>query len=95
METVFHALSFGSTLIKVDDDMLQEEFNRISQSTKAPERLPELLKSLDNDPVSISECLARPTLVRKYLYNQHIRGWRRKLTRKQMYALVISRIEWV
>lgn len=57
--------------IEINDAMLQAELNRMTGSTKAPVRLQELFDALGNDPVTITECLARPTLVRKQLYDRY------------------------
>jgi hypothetical protein len=42
--------------------MLERELERMVRSTRMPERLRELFAALDDDPVLIAECLARPAL---------------------------------
>lgn len=70
--------------IRIDDAMLQAELERMSAATRAPDQLRELYSALDNNPVRVAECLARPTLVRQQLEthyandrNQHapVRAW--------------------
>ena len=58
--------------VDINDALLQAELDRMTGSTKAPVRLQELFDALDNDPVAIAECLARPTLVRKQLYDRYV-----------------------
>src|SRR6266436_5398447 len=46
---------------------LQAEMDRMAQQTKQPEVLRELYEALDNDPLVIAECLARPVLAERTL----------------------------
>jgi len=48
-------------------EQLQAEMNRMAQQTKQPEVLRELFEALDNDPLVIAECLARPVLAERTL----------------------------
>src|SRR5439155_7375423 len=48
-------------------EQLQAEMNRMAQQTKQPEVLRELYEALDNDPLVIAECLARPVLAERTL----------------------------
>jgi len=50
-------------------EMLQAEIERMARDTRAPEQLEQLFAALDNDPFLIAECLARPELARRKLYN--------------------------
>ena len=43
--------------------MLRREIERMARQSRLPERLRELYAALDDDPVLIQECLARPSLV--------------------------------
>src|SRR2546422_2896703 len=47
----------------VTDDSLRQELRRIEQATRFPDRLQQVYKALDDDPMLLQECLARPTLV--------------------------------
>lgn len=58
--------------VTITDAMLQAELARMARSTKAPERLQELFDALGNDPRTIAECLARPALVERRLYNSYV-----------------------
>ena len=57
--------------IKLSKDMLQGEIDRMARDTKDPGRLQELYASLDNNPTSITECVARPNLVNRLLQDQY------------------------
>lgn len=57
--------------IEITEAMLQAELDRMTGSTRAPGRLQELFGALGNDPVTIAECLVRPALVSKQLYNRY------------------------
>ncbi|MCB0031411.1 MAG: hypothetical protein KDE28_26050, partial [Anaerolineales bacterium] len=46
---------------------LQAEINRMAANSQQPEALAALWQTLDNDPVLIAECLARPQLVSRLL----------------------------
>src|SRR5437667_10718802 len=46
-------------------DQLQAEMDRMAKHTKKPEGLRELFEALDNDPLVIAECLARPVLAER------------------------------
>ena len=52
--------------------MLQTELDRIAQNTKAPDRLRALFQVLGNDPRVVAECVARPALVLRRLYNAYV-----------------------
>src|SRR5262249_1165859 len=54
---------------KVTEESLRREAERIARDTRMPNRIRELYASLDNDPVLILECLARPTLVERLTRN--------------------------
>ncbi len=58
--------------IRITDAMLQAELKRIAGNTRDPQRLRELFAALGNDPVAIAECLVRPQLVQKKLYNAYV-----------------------
>ncbi|MBI3447871.1 MAG: hypothetical protein HY049_02960 [Acidobacteria bacterium] len=47
----------------VTDQALQAEMSRIALHTRFPDRLREIYAALDDDPVLVAECLARPVLV--------------------------------
>src|SRR5205823_348862 len=58
-------------------EQLQAEVDRMAQHTRQPEVLRELFEALGNDPVVITECLARPALSERlitnwYTYDQRI-----------------------
>jgi len=57
-------------------EQLQAEVNRIARDSRAPELLRELFTALDNDPLLIAECLARPILVDRLLRNAYARDAR-------------------
>ena len=46
----------------ITPEQLQAEMERMAEHTKQPEVLRELFAALGNDPFTIAECLARPTL---------------------------------
>jgi len=48
---------------------LQAEMERMARSTQRPELLRELFAALDDDPLLIAECLARPILVDRLIQN--------------------------
>lgn len=80
------AKQFG---IELNKEMLQGELDRMARDTKDPKRLKELYASLDNNPTSITECVARPNLVNRLLrkqfsYSQVIHG---ELDRQAQYEL--------
>ena len=56
----------------VTEDALAREVNRIRRTTRMPERLQELFTALDNDPIKIRECLARPVLVSRLVRNFYV-----------------------
>ena len=65
--------------IEISKEMLQGELDRMARDSKDPRRLKELYASLNNNPTSITECVARPNLVNRLLrnqfsYNQAIHG---------------------
>lgn len=47
----------------VTDEMLRREVLRQATRTRMPDRLRELYRTLDDDPLLVAECLARPALV--------------------------------
>jgi len=49
--------------VHVSAEMLQQEVERMARGSRLPDRLKELFAALDNDPLLIMECLARPVLV--------------------------------
>ncbi|HEU5179538.1 MAG TPA: MopE-related protein [Candidatus Polarisedimenticolia bacterium] len=53
----------------VTEEALDREVRRMIRTTRLPERLHELFAALDDDPVKIRECLARPVLVSRLLRN--------------------------
>jgi N-acetylneuraminic acid mutarotase len=53
----------------ITPEALQRELERISRSSRLPDRLHNLDERLGNDPVLIAECLARPVLVRRLTRN--------------------------
>src|SRR5262249_38805310 len=53
----------------VTEEALPREVDRMRRTTRLPERLQELFAALNNDPVKIRECLARPALVSRLLRN--------------------------
>jgi N-acetylneuraminic acid mutarotase len=53
----------------ITPDELQAEMERIASSTKQPAVLRELFEALDNDPLVIAECLARPVLEERLVAN--------------------------
>src|SRR5678816_2543680 len=57
---------WGTTVTAVS---LERELDRIAASTRMPERLIELYSALNNDPVLVLECLARPVLVERLARN--------------------------
>jgi len=61
------ANEFGLELSK---EMLQGELDRMARDTRDPKRLKELFASLSNNPMSITECVARPNLVNRLLQDQ-------------------------
>ena len=48
----------------VSDAQLRRELDRISMSTRFPDRLEEIYDALNRDPIIILECFVRPVLVR-------------------------------
>jgi N-acetylneuraminic acid mutarotase len=48
--------------------------NRMARDTKQPEVLRELFEALENDPLVIAECLAKPLLTERLLSNQYERA---------------------
>ena len=58
--------------IEITEAMLQAELNRMARNTKDPEMLQEFFDALDNDSMTIAECLARPVLVEKKLYQNYV-----------------------
>ena len=52
----------------ITPDELLPRLDRMARDTKQPDALRELWAALDNDPMMIAECLARPTLVERALH---------------------------
>jgi len=50
-------------------EQLQAEMDRMAKHTKDPDMLRELFAALNNDPVLIVECLARPVLADRLVRN--------------------------
>ncbi|BAO44071.1 Kelch repeat-containing protein [Thiolapillus brandeum] len=57
--------------IAITQSMLQSEINRMGSNSRIPDRLQELFKALDNDPLKVAECLARPLLVKRLLRERY------------------------
>jgi N-acetylneuraminic acid mutarotase len=55
LDTIWHTA--------VTEEALDLELQRIASQTRFPDRLREIYAALDNDPVRVRECLARPALV--------------------------------
>lgn len=55
----------------VTREMLHRELERMAMHTRMPERLTELYAGLNNDPLLIEECVARPALVDRLVRNFH------------------------
>src|SRR5207244_6986212 len=51
----------------VTDEQLQAEMERMARYTKQPEVLRELFSALENDPLVVAECLARPIVADRLL----------------------------
>jgi hypothetical protein len=60
----------------VTAEQLQAEMDRMARSTRRPEMLRALFAVLDNDPVLIAECLARPLLADRFIRNWYARDSR-------------------
>src|SRR6266480_2466670 len=72
-------------------EQLQAEVDRMAQHTRQPEVLRELFEALGNDPVVITECLARPALSERlitnwYTYDQRIHGELRQRAEAELRA---------
>ncbi len=57
--------------VDINEKLLQAEIDRMARSTRNPDRLQVLFDVLENNPVAIAECLARPALVQNKLYNSY------------------------
>ena len=55
----------------VTAEQLQDELDRMARDTKDPRRLRELFAALDDDPLRVAECLARPVLVQRLARELH------------------------
>jgi hypothetical protein len=71
--------------------LLQAEMDRMAMETKDPVMLRELWAALDNDPVRIAECLARPLLVERlarsaYAFDPRFHGDLRKRAEGELAA---------
>jgi hypothetical protein len=53
----------------VTSEILRRELERMAAGTRLPDRLRELYAALDDDPLLIQECLARPALVDRLTRN--------------------------
>jgi len=58
----------------VTAEMLDRELERIARDTRMPDRLLELFRALNDDPLVIAECLARPALVGRLVRSFHGEG---------------------
>ena len=56
--------------IKITNNMLQTDLNRMAENTKDPKRLEQLFLILDNNPDMISNCVSRPHMVKAQLYSK-------------------------
>ena len=82
----------------ITGETLLREFERMKGETRMPARLRELFATLDNDPVLILECLARPALVDRltrnfFAFDERIHGEARKeaqTLRRQLVSGVID-----
>lgn len=71
--------------VRIDAKALQDELNRMTYNTKAPERLREIYAALGNDATSVGECVARAHLADYSLrkaYDSDLR-WITKRQKKQ------------
>ena len=57
--------------IKITQNDLDNELQRIKLHSKKPERLSELFRALKNNPYLLRQCIARPVLVQKH-YNKWV-----------------------
>jgi len=72
---------------KIEPDMLQDELQRMANTTKDPAQLKKIFEALSHDPRSLIECLVRPNLVSKVLQEQYHNSHEiHQLTRKQAEA---------
>src|SRR5436309_10016159 len=62
-------------------EQLQAEMERMAQHTKQPDVLRELFEALGNDPFVIAECLARPLLTERLIFD-----WSANKTSRVEYA---------
>ena len=51
--------------------MLQHDLDRMAKNTKDPKRLKELFAVLNNNPITIAQCVSRPYLVQKKTANSY------------------------
>jgi hypothetical protein len=55
-------------------DQLQAEIDRMAQHTKQPDVLHELFEALGNDPFVVVECLGRPVLTERLVFDLSVQG---------------------
>ena len=69
----------------ITPEQLQAEMERMARNTKQPEVLRELFEALGNDPFVIAECLARPVLTERLIFDlsAYDKGQRFALLRTQ------------
>lgn len=73
--TVLQSLKLESLLsekfdFNITSDVLQNELDRIKSKTKDPKNLNDLFSRLNNSPNTFAECVARPALVQKLLFER-------------------------
>jgi len=56
---------------EISTEMLQLELDRMAHHSKVPQRLIELFEIFENDPTTLAECIARPALVKKNIYDKY------------------------
>jgi hypothetical protein len=66
----------------IRDEDLQAEVERMAASSRAPQVLQEIFAALDNDPVLVAECLARPLLADRLIRSAYARDPRYHLALK-------------
>ena len=75
--------------IDITSRMLQADINRMIRNSKNKKRLFEIFEALDNDPITIAECLSRPYLVRdklqrNYIWNNRFHGELKKSVESEL-----------
>ncbi len=64
LEAVWH--------VTITPQMLRAEVERMASQTRMPDRLREIYHALDDDPILIQECLARPALAQRLLREKFV-----------------------